>query len=134
MLTRREIVGGLVGLAVLGARAASAQRTLPLYKPLRGALEGPLRKALFGPLVGETFTASSDTERVWIELFRIQDGPPSKVTEQFTLVFRGPHQPALPDGSYTVAHHIAGSTLMYFKLIGHDAYNVYYEAPFNLLL
>lgn len=133
MLNRRQVVGGLVSLAVLGPRSFAvdaAQRR----KPGRGTLQGQLSKAVFVDLLGETFTVSGGSDVISIQLIQIDDGLPSAATEQFSLVFRGPHDPALPEGPYTVSHRTAGSTTLFLQLSGSDNRYSYYEAPFNLLL
>ena len=133
MLNRRQVVGGLVSLAVFGSRSWTVNAAQTRRKPGRVTLQGRLSKAVFLALLGETFTVSSDG-MVWIQLIQIDDGLPSAVTEQFALVFRGPHDPALPEGSYIVRHHTAGSTTLFLQLSGYDNRHSYYEAPFNLLL
>jgi len=134
MLNRRQVVGGLVSLAVLGPRSwtADAARSRPTSG--RVTLEGKLSKAVFLALLGDTFTVSSGNDTVSIQLIQIDDGLFSVVAEQFSLVFRGPDDPALPEGSYTVSHRMAGSTTLFLQLSGYDNRYSYYEAPFNLLL
>jgi hypothetical protein len=70
---------------------------------------------------------------VSIQLIQIDDAHPSAVTEQFSLVFRGPLDQALPEGLYTVRHRTAGSTTLFLQPGGHDDSYSYCEAPFNLL-
>jgi hypothetical protein len=134
MLNRRQLVGGLMSLALVGSRSRPANAAPARRKPRRATLDGTLSKAVFVALLGETFTVSSGTDVVSIQLAQIDDGLPSAVAEQFTLVFRGPRDPALPEGSYTVSHSTAGSTALFLQLSGYDDQHIYYEAPFNLLV
>ncbi len=133
MLNRRQVVGGLVSLAVLGSRSWRANAAQTERKP-RVTLQGRLSKAVFLALLGETFAVSTGNDTVSIQLIQIDDGLPSAVTEQFSLVFRGPRDPALPEGPYTVRHRTAGSTTLFLQLSGYEDRYSYYEAPFNLLL
>lgn len=133
MLNRRQVVGGLVSLAVLGPRGWVVDAAQTRRKP-RATLQGQLSKAVFVDLLGETFTVSAGNDTVAIQLIQIDDGLPSAVAEQFSLVFRGPLDPALPEGPYTVSHRSAGSTTLFLQLSGSDKDYSYYEAPFNLLL
>lgn len=134
MVNRRQLVGGLVSLALLGSTGWRANAAQTLRKRGRVSLRGQLSKAVFLALLDETFTISSENHMVWMTLIQVNDGHASAVAEQFSLVFRGPHDPALPEGSYTVRHHTAGATTLFLQPGGQDDYNSYYEAPFNLLL
>jgi hypothetical protein len=133
MLNRRQVVGGLVSFAVLGSRSWRANAAQAVRKPERVTFHGQLSKAVFVALLGETFAVSTGNDTVWIQLIQIDDGRHSPVTEQFTLVFRGPNDPALPEGLYAVSHHTAGSTTLFLQPSAHHLHS-YYEAPFNLLL
>jgi hypothetical protein len=132
MLNRRQLVGGLVSLAVVGARSRPARGAAP--RPARGSLEGKLSKAVFVALLGETFAVSTSEGTLSIQLVQLDDGAASPVTEQFTLVFRGPRAPVMSEGSYPISHRIGGRTAMFLQLSQQDANHSYYEAAFNLLL
>jgi hypothetical protein len=134
MLNRRQVVGGLVSFAVLGSRSWRANAAQAVRKPERVTFHGhQLSKAVFLALLGETFAVWIGNDSVSIQLIQIDDGLPSVVAEQFSLVFRGPSDPVLPEGSYTVSHHTAGSTTLFLQPSAHHLHS-YYEAPFNLLL
>jgi hypothetical protein len=132
MLNRRQLVGGLVSLAVVGVRSRPVSGAAP--RPARGSLEGKLSKAVFVALLGETLAVSTSQGTLWVQLVQLDDGAASPVTEQFTLVFRGPRAPVLSEASYPIRHRIAGRTEMFLQLSQQDASHSYYEAPFNLLL
>jgi hypothetical protein len=133
MLSRRQLVSGLAGLAVLGSRIWPAFAAPARRRP-RVSIEGKLSKAVFVALLGDAFTTSIQGRTVSLQLAQVDDGPASPGTEQFTLVFRGPYDPVLEDDAYAVSHATAGSTVIFLTLTGHDAKNIYYEAPFNLLV
>lgn len=99
MLNRRQVVGGLVSLTVLGSRSWAVTAAQTVRKPGRVTFHGPLSKAVFLALLGETFAVSTGNDTVWIQLIQIDDGLPSAVAEQFSLVFRGLHDSALREGS-----------------------------------
>jgi hypothetical protein len=133
MLNRRELVSGLAGLAVLASRGWPAFAA-PARRKGRVRLDGKLSKAVFLALLGDSFTIGTGSEALSMQLTQVDEGPASPVTEQFTLVFRGPSEPMLADASYTVSHPTAGSTVIFLQPSGRDARHVYYEAPFNLLV
>jgi hypothetical protein len=133
MLNRRQLVSGLAGLAVLGSGGWPAIAAAARRKP-RVSIEGKLSKAVFVALLGDTFVTSIRGQAVSLQLAQVDEGPASPGTEQFTLVFRGPYDPVLEDDAYAVSHATAGSTVIFLTLTGHDAKNIYYEAPFNLLV
>ena len=134
MLSRRQVVRGLVGVAVLGSSGWAASAASALQKPARVSLQGPLSKAVFVSLLGETFTVAGEADVVTVQLIQIDDGPSSATTQQFSLVFRGPHAPDLEEGLYTIAHRTAGRTALFLQDTRGDARYRYYEAPFNLLV
>jgi hypothetical protein len=134
MLNRRQVVSGLVSLAALGPRGWGANAAPPPRKPRRVTLQGELSKAVFVALLQDVFTISADHGRIPIQLIQVNDGPPSAVAEQFTLLFRGPRHLGLAEGTYVVTHHTAGSTMLFLQPIGSDHGHLYYDAVFNLLL
>jgi hypothetical protein len=134
MLSRRQLMSGLVSFAALSGRTGRASAAPSPRKPQPVTLRDPLNKAVFLALLHEVFTISTDRGRVGIQLIEVDDGPPSTVTEQFTVVFRGPRHWPLAEGTYPVSHHSAGSTLLLLQPIGYDHGHLYYGAVFNLLL
>ncbi|WP_134740194.1 hypothetical protein [Nocardioides sp. 503] len=57
-------------------------------------------------------------------------GPEGQERLQFSLVFGGPAAPALPQGSYALAHEELGELELFLVPIGADADGVRYEAAF----
>jgi hypothetical protein len=131
MLSRRQLVSGMVSLAALGVGARSAAPSP--RKPPRVTVGEP-SKGVFLALLGDGFTISNDHGRAVLQLIQVDDGPPSVVTEQFTLLFRGPRHSPLADGMYLLTHHSAGSTTLFLQPVGYDHGHLYYDAVFNLLL
>jgi uncharacterized protein DUF6916 len=131
MLNRRQVVGGLVSLAAFGARGWTAYAA-PRKQSVR--LDGPLSRSVFRALKGDKFMLSTGDGTVSIHLIRIDEGPQSTETDQFTLVFLGPHDPVLPDGPHQVTHPTAGTTTLFLQPREQNHLHTYYEAPFNLLL
>ena len=58
-------------------------------------------------------------------------GPPSGGRQLFSLAFRGPRQPVLPQRVYTLANETLGSVEIFLVPIGPDEAGVRYEAVFG---
>src|SRR5262245_2783570 len=112
MLNRRQMVGGLASLIALGSRGWTAYAA-PRKRSV--SLEGPLSRSVFKALQGDKFMVASGDDTVSIHLIRIDEGPQSTETDQFTLVFLGPHDPVLPDGPHQVTHPTAGTTTLFLQ-------------------
>ena len=135
MINRRKFVTTAAGLVIVGFASTKAIAASTVTKPTRGSLTGPLRKSVFLPLVGQTFTVSGSSQSlIPMKLTKVSDGTGGLKTEQFSLVFAGPRDVKLLEGIYTITHPVAGKTKVLLQPKGRDAYNRYYEAPFNLLL
>ncbi len=50
---------------------------------------------------------------------------------RFSLLFRGPHEPLLPQQTYPFAHNQLGAFDLFIVPIKRDADGLYYEAVFN---
>jgi hypothetical protein len=57
-------------------------------------------------------------------------GPAGQQREQFSLVFRGPLEPALPQATYAVEHDQLGRLEIFLVPIGPDGSGMRYEAVF----
>jgi hypothetical protein len=51
--------------------------------------------------------------------------------ERFAIIFRGPKEPFLPQGSYRFEHDEMGEFILFIVPISQDDEGVYYEACFN---
>lgn len=50
---------------------------------------------------------------------------------RFSLLFRGPEQPMLPQATYTLEHAVLGALAIFLVPIGRDATGAQYQAIFN---
>jgi hypothetical protein len=57
-------------------------------------------------------------------------GPDGQERRQFSLVFRGPAEPVLRQGSYGLSHQELGELELFLVPIGPDAEGMRYEAAF----
>jgi hypothetical protein len=135
MINRRQFVTNVAGLAIAGFTIKKANAAQAAPNSLQGSLNSRLGKSIFLSLVGETFIVSGRSRSpIPMKLLKVDDGNGSFGTEQFSVVFAGPRDVRFLEGIYTIKHHVAGTTKVLLQPRGKDAYNRYYEAPFNLLL
>jgi len=93
---------------------------------------------LFAGRVGESFEVGSDvTAAVAMELTEAAEGsdpagvgPDGTARNQFSLVFRGPVAPVLPQAIYRLVHAELGELDLFLVPIGPDAAGMRYEAAF----
>ena len=134
MLNRRQFVSGAASLGLLGSigwkRASSAE---PKGMSGHVSLQGRLSKDVFLALVLERFSLLIPNLRATLVLIEVNDAAPSAFSEQFTVVFQGPRDLILLDGTYRVTHRTAWTTDLYLQPAGHDGHYNYYRAVFNLL-
>lgn len=91
-----------------------------------------LTLASFRPLVGSGFLLRRDDLELPLELVEATDRTPSGVSgEQFSLVFAGPAEPALPQSMYPLEHDRLGRLEIFLVPVGMDGGNRNYEAFFN---
>ena len=92
----------------------------------------------FLPVVGETFVLDAgDAGRLDLELVEARlhdpDAPaqdPSGARAPFSLVFRGPAEPILPQRTYELEHESVGAIAIFIVPIAHDGAGTSYEAVF----
>jgi hypothetical protein len=92
----------------------------------------------FAPLVGEEFVvtvgAGADVAMELTEATVSTQpggrGPEGLERAQFSLVFRGPAAPVLPQATYPVAHEALGDQELFLVPIGTDGAGTRYEAVF----
>ena len=90
----------------------------------------------FAPRLGETFrirTAGSQwTELTLTEATALGEGAPAEGRRvPFSIVFRGPLDPALPQRTYQVEHEGIGAFELFLVPIGPDSEGMRYEAVFG---
>ena len=88
--------------------------------------------------VGDTFDMAADGAAVSpVELVEVTEstepggkGPDGQTRNQFSLVFRGPTSPDLPQGTYVLTHEELGELVLFLVPIGADSDGIRYEAAF----
>jgi hypothetical protein len=90
----------------------------------------------FAPHLGETFriqAADSEwAEMTLIEATALGQGTASEgLRAPFSIVFRGPRDPVLPQGTYRVEHAAIGAFELFLVPIGPDGEGMRYEAVFG---
>jgi hypothetical protein len=133
MLTRRRFTYTLMGLAMLASgRSTRANAADP--NALNGvSLEGPLSRDVFRALVLQEFSLLLTNRPATLVLLSVHDDAARPDSGQFIVVFQGPPDLVLQDGTYRVTHATAGTTLLYLRPKKRDDRFSYFEAPFNVL-
>jgi hypothetical protein len=93
----------------------------------------------FSGRVGQTFVVTDDGgPTIRTELVEATEssqpggtGPDGQARLQFSLVFRGPAEPILPQATYAVDHDELGHLDMFLVPIGADGDGVRYQAVFG---
>lgn len=94
-----------------------------------------LTKAAYEANLNTTFTVCPDAERrVDLELVAVRAGRSSPRQEQFALLFSGPLDHPLGQGTWTLQHDKLGEFDLFLAPVDRDAASYYYEAVFNRLL
>jgi hypothetical protein len=66
-----------------------------------------------------------------LTLIELRQGVSTAQQEQFSLLFRGPAEPLLPQHIYPVEHYQLGAFDLFFVPVGRDPAGVTYEVVFN---
>jgi hypothetical protein len=115
MMKRREFVvggatlmaGGTIALSTAVAGTASADW---------GEKQPGLSKDRFVSCVGSRFhVAPTNGGPIAMRLARVDDGPTSPATQQFSVVLEGPRRAGLQDGLYLVSHPELGDVALYLE-------------------
>lgn len=88
----------------------------------------------FAPCVEEAFTLEVDSatiDLVLTEAAALSPAAPAQAWRPFSLVFRGPLEPRLDQGTYPVSHPSVGRVPIFIVPIGMDRDGVRYEAIFG---
>jgi len=134
---------GLVGFAVArwpaAAHAADYVTGGSSQTGGHGIMLGEVTVAVFAECVGSAFRIHPESGRpLDVELIEATalasrsggSGAPSK-REAFSILFRGPAEPVLPQKIYTLEHAKLGRFELFLVPIGPDAGGMRYEAIFN---
>jgi len=93
----------------------------------------------FQELVNSQFDVTTPAGTQVIELIAATPGPTAKAGsgessyECFSLLFRGPQEPVLRDGTYTFRHEKLGSFDLFTVPIGKGKNGIEYQVVFNRL-
>jgi hypothetical protein len=86
----------------------------------------------FAGRVNSTFRLAQDSsEPVELELVEANDVGSTPRQTQFSIVFRGPHNPLLAQSIYRIEHDEMGTFDLFLVPIKKDQAGTYYEAIFN---
>jgi hypothetical protein len=88
----------------------------------------------FEDRLGETFRVGEGADELELELVEATPGPggqPASGRVPFSLVFRGPPEPVLPQRIYRFEHHELGAFDLFIVPIGPDETGMQYEAVFG---
>jgi hypothetical protein len=100
---------------------------------MRDVLEG-LTVERFAPAVGDAFAlhgATPEPLRLTLEAARPGDSPGQCTRAPFSLSFRGPAEPVLPQRIYRLEHAGLGTLEIFLVPVAHDATGTEYEAVFG---
>ncbi len=90
----------------------------------------------FQPCLNDMFTVKAEDdigpelELIQVKLFGEID-PDSKTRQAFSLLFRGPMEPMLPQKLYQLENSKIGEVLLFLVPIGPDEQGMLYDANFN---
>jgi hypothetical protein len=98
--------------------------------------EDPFARERFAPLVGQTFAVGHESAAGWVgpelELVAVNAlRPHSRRAEPFSLLFRGPRSPILPQSIYDLVHPALGTLKIFLVPVQPSGDGAEYEAVFN---
>jgi hypothetical protein len=86
----------------------------------------------FSEHVNTKFRINTDTSTVIeMELIEATDEETTPKQERFSLIFRGPEQPYLPQGTYRIEHDKMETLNLFLVPIGKEDDCFHYQAVFN---
>jgi hypothetical protein len=71
------------------------------------------------------------TAAINIELTAVEEMKTGPDVEQFSIIFRGPLERAIKQGTYTLAHGKLGELSLFLVPVGPDAHGMRYQAVFG---
>lgn len=93
-----------------------------------------IAKDQFQSAVNSAFELSDEVAGVSLTLLRVQEGRSTDRIEQFSLIFRGPAQPLLKQGTRHFVHPSLGELDLFLVPIGATPEGADYEAAFTRFL
>jgi len=94
-------------------------------------LDLPGKTAFSQALKSVFYLSVGDGRSVELTLIELRDGRSTPQQEQFALLFRGPEDILLPQGTYPVEHAQLGAFDLFFVPVGRDPAGIDYEVVFN---
>jgi hypothetical protein len=95
-------------------------------------MEVPLTREAFAAQSGAKFQVEADAENdVELELVEVSEVKLSAHQEEFSLVFRGPRESFLGQGTRPFKNEALGRFSLFIVPIRNDEVSYYYEAVFN---
>jgi hypothetical protein len=94
----------------------------------------PLTRASFEPLLRQRFALRAGDHTLELELIEVKSlgaAPRPHMREPFSLLFDGPREPALRQGSYSLEHAAVGARPFFLVPIGRDQDHTCYQAIFT---
>jgi hypothetical protein len=97
-----------------------------------GPVAGPFDAATFRAELGTTFQVVLGTEHIPLRLAEVADGRTGGGFMRFSVLFHGPPDRMLSQGTYEFGHDKLGSLLLFIvPIVGSDAERIVYEACFS---
>lgn len=114
MKRRRFVLGGAT--AMLAGAIPVAEAVAGAVSPAPGVKSAGLTKDLFVSCVGARVQVSQvDGSGLQMRIARVEDGPVSTGTRQFSVVLEGPRWPGLREGLYRVCSPDLGDLALYLE-------------------
>jgi hypothetical protein len=92
-----------------------------------------LTRGTFDPHVGTRFAVTSESPPLELELVEVSDVGDGNHGRNFRLLFRGPRETPLGQGTLELEHPAIGAFALFIVPVGADAAAVQYEVVFNRL-
>lgn len=93
---------------------------------------GQIDLPAFQTHVDTTFHVDGDGDRIPLRLAEVIDGRGGGGVQRFSLLFHGPADRLLPQGTYSLHHDALGSLLLFIvPVIGSNEERIVYEACFS---
>lgn len=95
-------------------------------------MDTPLDHEAFSKYINTKFRISvDDSNSIVADLSKVTELHLSPHQERFTVVFRGPKEPFLSQGTYSFAHEQMGEFNLFIVPMRQDDDGTFYEAVFN---
>ena len=101
-------------------------------------MPGDLTPETFRPHIGDAFRLELEGGELHLELVEVEEGGSEASSSAraaglrtpFSIVLRGPHDPLLPQGTYSVMQEAIGAFPRFIVPIGQDELGTQYQAIF----